>query len=206
MGPQPKQQRARETRHRVLRATADTLAESGLAGTSTGQIAKRAGVSQGALFRHFPSKQLLLTEATSVTFGELRSDFVERFRLAASNAADPMSAALSTLWDVYTDPRVLAVYELYLAARTDPALADALRPVLAVHMDAIVAIAAGMFPKAADSPDFNDAVSALLSTLQGTALMAVVMTPERRDGHRELRFMKEIAVATLGQPLIPELE
>ncbi|MCE9577606.1 MAG: TetR/AcrR family transcriptional regulator, partial [Deltaproteobacteria bacterium] len=48
--------RAHESRARLVRAATDCLVELGLAGASTARVAERAGLSQGAVFKHFPTK------------------------------------------------------------------------------------------------------------------------------------------------------
>ncbi|MBI0297737.1 TetR/AcrR family transcriptional regulator [Streptomyces sp. PRKS01-29] len=55
---------AQANRDRVLAAAEEVFGESGKAG-STEEIARRAGVGIGTVFRHFPTKQLLI-EATIV--------------------------------------------------------------------------------------------------------------------------------------------
>ncbi|MFD4644219.1 TetR/AcrR family transcriptional regulator [Lentzea sp. NPDC058436] len=55
---------AQANRDRVLAAAEEVFGESGEAG-STEEIARRAGVGIGTVFRHFPTKQLLV-EATVV--------------------------------------------------------------------------------------------------------------------------------------------
>lgn len=55
---------AQANRDRVLTAAEEVFGESGRAG-STEEIARRAGVGIGTVFRHFPTKQLLV-EATVV--------------------------------------------------------------------------------------------------------------------------------------------
>ena len=54
---------AAETRERLLRAAADVFAERGYDGTRVADIATAAGVSNGALYAHFPSKADLLVDA-----------------------------------------------------------------------------------------------------------------------------------------------
>ena len=49
------QQRREETVARLLDASIDTIIEVGYARASAAVIAKRAEVSDGALFRHFPT-------------------------------------------------------------------------------------------------------------------------------------------------------
>ncbi|MEU6705604.1 ScbR family autoregulator-binding transcription factor [Streptomyces wuyuanensis] len=54
---QPKQARAIQTRESILRAAADVFDEVGFAGASINRILKRAGVTAGALYFHFASKE-----------------------------------------------------------------------------------------------------------------------------------------------------
>jgi AcrR family transcriptional regulator len=52
----------RGTRERLLGAAREVLEESGYAGAPVAAIARRAGLSAGALYRHFPSKADLFVE------------------------------------------------------------------------------------------------------------------------------------------------
>lgn len=52
--------RKSDTYHRLLEAAAQCFSENGFSGTSIGQIAKTAGVSQGAMYNHFKSKDDLI--------------------------------------------------------------------------------------------------------------------------------------------------
>jgi AcrR family transcriptional regulator len=53
----PEQPRGAE---RILRAAIDVIAERGFRGAATSEIARRAGVAEGTIFRHFKTKDLLL--------------------------------------------------------------------------------------------------------------------------------------------------
>ena len=143
--PAPKQARAVATRTKIVHAAVECLAEHGVAGTSTTVIAKRAGVSQGALFKHFPSKPLLLGVAIEQVFAEMRARFVSE-ALTQDAAPSTMSAELEVLWDIYQEERLQAVLELYMASRTDDALREVLNPVVSDHFDAIMEIAGVLFP------------------------------------------------------------
>ncbi len=57
--PRPKRADARRNYEKVLTAARDAFAEGGEA-TSLEQIARRAGVGIGTLYRHFPTRQALL--------------------------------------------------------------------------------------------------------------------------------------------------
>ncbi|WP_299030172.1 TetR/AcrR family transcriptional regulator [uncultured Thermanaerothrix sp.] len=55
----PKQERAEETRRRILEAARETFASQGYQATSVAEICQRAGVTKGAFFYHFPTKHTL---------------------------------------------------------------------------------------------------------------------------------------------------
>ncbi|MEW2623422.1 ScbR family autoregulator-binding transcription factor [Streptomyces sp. NPDC048106] len=56
---EPKQERATRTREEILRAAAEVFDERGYNGASMREIMKRAGVTLGAVYFHFPSKEAL---------------------------------------------------------------------------------------------------------------------------------------------------
>ncbi len=56
------QERSLETRDCILAAAVEQFARSGYDATSVAQICKAAGVSKGAFYHHFPSKQALFIQ------------------------------------------------------------------------------------------------------------------------------------------------
>ena len=93
------EERSAETRRRLLDATVACLFERGYAGTTTTEIAARAGVSRGAQLHHFPKKDELVVSAL---------EYVFELRLAEMSAAiaDPPSGSrehrlavlIDTIW------------------------------------------------------------------------------------------------------------
>ena len=164
------EQRRTETRGRLHAATQAALVERGYAGTTTTEICRRAGVSQGALFKHFASKGELLAASAERLFANLIDayrDSMPRF----VGVEDRAAAAVQLLWDVFEDARLLAAIELYAAARTDRELAARLAPVAARHGDNLHALARELFPEAAArNPDFDALVSVVVQAIQGATL------------------------------------
>lgn len=199
--PAPKQDRALRTRAALVAATTALLARQGLAGCSTAAVARAAGVSQGALFRHFPTKTDLLTAATEAVLDALAADFLAALPGALAGG-DLLGGGLQALWTVYQDPRLAGVFELFLAARTDPALGAALGPVLAAHSERERDLARALFPEAAARlPDFDAVVVSLLSMLQGAAVASHV-TPGEPGAH-ELAVLRRLVADQLGRPQLP---
>lgn len=58
-----------ETRQRILAATRELYALKGSKGTTTREVADRANVNEATLFRHFGTKQQLITEMLDVNCG-----------------------------------------------------------------------------------------------------------------------------------------
>lgn len=62
-GRDPRQDRSRATRQRLLEAAVACLAELGWGGSTVSVVAERAGVSRGAAQHHFPTREDLFTAA-----------------------------------------------------------------------------------------------------------------------------------------------
>lgn len=117
-------QRTAATRAGLLEATVDCLVIQGFGGTTTSEVAHRAGVSPGALLHHFPTKADLLCAAVGHLF-EMRQ---AGFRNAMANlepGADRVEAGIDLLWSMFSGPAFVAWLELWVAARSDPSLAGA---------------------------------------------------------------------------------
>lgn len=109
-----------------MAATIDSLAELGWAGTTTTEVSQRAGVSRGAQLHHFPSKQDLVIAAVE----HLTQIRHEELELTAEElpADDRTRAVLDALSGQFTGPLFFAALELWVAARTDPVLLEAVGP------------------------------------------------------------------------------
>ena len=69
------QQRAVETRERLVAAALEVFAGHGFEGATTREIARRAGVALAALPYHFTTKEALWKAAADCIFGQLRDHF-----------------------------------------------------------------------------------------------------------------------------------
>jgi len=125
--PGVQEERSAETRKRLLDATLECLHDLGYAGTSTPEIARRAGVSRGAQLHHFKRKEELVVSALEYVF-ELR---LARFsQVATELPPDPearVKALIDLLWPQFKGPTFYAWLELVVASRTDVALREAVR-------------------------------------------------------------------------------
>jgi AcrR family transcriptional regulator len=180
------EERSAATRAALLDSTIDCLIAYGYAGTTTTRVAEHAGVSRGAQMHHFQRKAPLVVAAL-LHLAERRCD--ELVRRAADERADP-ARALDILWSTFSGPLFAAALELWMAARTDPELREALLPVERE-------IGRGARQTARDLCGMpTDAVELAANAMRGIALQQL-LEPSNRRLNRQLGFLKTV----LGQHL-----
>jgi AcrR family transcriptional regulator len=168
-------ERTATTRAALLAATVDTLVERGYRGTTTSDVARRAGVSYGALLHHYPTKADLLCAAVA----HLLDQRINEFRKAMADLPPQTvtrDAAIDVLWTMFNGPTFTAWLELWLAARTDAELAPAVEAVDRQFTDTSVELFRELFPaeSAADPQLPVTAVATLFTFLNGLALSNLV--------------------------------
>lgn len=120
-------ERSDATRVRLLDATLELLVEVGYARTTTQAVAERAGLSRGAQLHHFPTKADLVVSA--VRHLATKRDQEIRFEYAPTDESRDLNRVLASLSTGYRGPLFLAALELWVAARTDPELREAVMPI-----------------------------------------------------------------------------
>lgn len=164
------QQRRDGTQRKLLDATLCCLGELGHARTTTTEIVRAAGVSQGALFKHYPSKAELLSAAMGQLFEELVTGYQTTLAGLPKHKATP-EVAFELLWSIFTGPRLAIAFELYMVARTDPALRQSLEPVVRRHRATLIEHARALFPVAARvNPEFDAWVDLLMCSMEGLVI------------------------------------
>jgi AcrR family transcriptional regulator len=123
---------AAETRERLLRAAADVFAERGYDGTRVADIAAAAGVSNGALYAHFPSKADLLVDALRTHGRRLLADL---FAADPNRSITELLLAIGRWLPRRRDPRGYLIVEALVAARRDPDVARPMRDYIGERAD-----------------------------------------------------------------------
>ena len=123
---------AAETRERLLRAAADVFAERGYDGTRVADIAAAAGVSNGALYAHFPSKADLLVDALRTHGRRLLADL---FAADPNRSITEMLLAVGRLLPRRREPRGYLIVEALVAARRDQEVAGPMREYIGERAD-----------------------------------------------------------------------
>ncbi|CNW49763.1 TetR family transcriptional regulator [Mycobacterium tuberculosis] len=176
------QQRREETVARLLQASIDTIIEVGYARASAAVITKRAGVSVGALFRHFETMgDFMAATAYEVLRRQLETFTKQVAEIPADRPALP--AALTILRDITAGSTNAVLYELMVAARTDEKLKETLQNVLGQY-SAKIHDAARALPGAESFPEetFPVIVALMPTVFDGAAIVrGVLPQPELEE-------------------------
>lgn len=111
-----------DTRARILAAARELLALKGTRGTTTREVAERAGVNEATLFRHFGTKQNMLIEMRSCYLdssaiermvssptGDARHDLRELGRVLMSHLQDKADLIRVSIAEEQLDPEAAQI-------------------------------------------------------------------------------------------------
>jgi len=178
---EPQQERSRATQQRLLEATVDCLVEHGYAGATTTVIAERAGVSRGAQLHHYPTRAALVLAAVT----HLADRRAQELRTEAQGLNGDREQVIDMLAAVFTGPLFVAALEVWVAARTDPELRDALVPLEAKVGREMHRLTIELLGADETKPGVREAVQATLDLLRGLGV-ANLLTD---DTHRRTQLL-----------------
>src|SRR5512141_2411604 len=93
------------THERIVSVAARAIRRSGYAGTGVADIMKEAGLTHGAFYAHFPSREAMLAEAASRACADSAA------AVSAVVAGAPAEQALKTMLHAYLSPEHVAQVE-----------------------------------------------------------------------------------------------
>jgi AcrR family transcriptional regulator len=164
----------------VVDATVEALGEIGYTRTTTAEISRRSGVSQGGVFRHFDTRMDVIVAAAD----RVRARQFDGFRagLAGQDEVD-LAGIVRLLRRATRAPINAAWYELVVAARTDIDLRDRLEPLAQRYHREIIDIGRTLpFAAHLSAIELDTIVLGIVHMLDGEALMATVHAhPEQED-------------------------
>jgi len=123
-------ERRASTIGRLLDATNHCLSEFGYARTTTAAVCKQAGLSQGALFRHFPTRAKLIAGATAHVCARHLELIAPALAGLSLEHSDPARALVETIRMATRTADHAAWHEVMVAARTDVELRALVAPTL----------------------------------------------------------------------------
>jgi len=189
--------RSRETRRKLMEATVECLVQNGWSGTTTTQVAERAGVSRGAQLHHFRTRNELVTAAVEYVGAESAQQLLAKTD-AVRGKPDRTKAVVELIADFYASPLFTAALELWVAARTDPEL----KPVV-VELEFRLGrechkLAVELLDADESRPGVREAVQATLDLARGLAL-ANQLTDDSRRRARIVRQWAAMVDAVLRE-------
>ena len=119
--------RSSETRARAVETAITLLYTRGYAATNILSVASEAGLSRGALQHQFPTKVDLMLHVVRTVYDQESHLYSEEL----GKIADPRERMLAfpeVAWNLLSRPSGVAVLEILQGSRSDPELADRLRP------------------------------------------------------------------------------
>jgi AcrR family transcriptional regulator len=155
--------RGEEKRERIRKAAFRAFRDNGYHETTVDEICRRAGISKGSFYWHFPSKQEIFLEILDTWSREVTEEMTAQFD-SAVNKADPISAigmalqreshrgrSIVPLWLEFTvysrrDPEIQSALAKFFG-RIRKAIADLLRPAVGemIRPNELEALAATVF-------------------------------------------------------------
>jgi len=161
---------AKEASHeRIVSAAARAIRRSGYDGTGVADIMKEAGLTHGAFYAHFASREAMLAEAADRACAESASVVND----VVANV--PPEQALASMLQAYLSPQHLQQIELgcplaALGSET-PRQAPEVRRVTTRHIKAMVDLAARQSPDWGQ-PAAHERALVTIATMVGTLLLA----------------------------------
>jgi AcrR family transcriptional regulator len=197
---EPRQDRGRATRLRLLESAVGCLSELGWNGATVSVIAARAGVSRGATQHYFPTREDLFTAAidhmAQVRLAEIRR---QAARLPADGPRRTRDV-VGLLVGLYTGPLFRAALQVWAAASASGFLRELVLPLEAklgrvAHRAAIELLGADE-----SRPGVHEAVQATLDLARGLGLADTLADDSRRRDRiiAQWAVMLDAAVAVPG--------
>jgi AcrR family transcriptional regulator len=177
-GRRTQAERRATTRAALLDAALACLIEDGYGGLTTRNVAERAGVSQGTQMHYFPTRATFVAEAVRHVAFKLAGEVGEQEGLRSRSERRRLEELLDHVWEIHTGPVFQATMELWVAARTDPEIREAMGEVARDVTRLIARGAAELFPGLMGRPRAGEVLELGLATMRGLALLRFTGDPD----------------------------
>jgi AcrR family transcriptional regulator len=167
-------ERRAATSSALLDAALACLIEDGYAGLTTRNVADRAGVSQGTVMHYFPTRGRFVAEAVRHVAFMLAHELREQGTLHPRSDRRRLELMLDRTWEIHTGPVFQATMELWVAARTDDEIREAMADVARDVRRMIAAGAAELFPDLMARPRAGEVLDMGLAIMRGLAMLRFI--------------------------------
>jgi AcrR family transcriptional regulator len=177
-------ERATETRERILAAVVESISEIGYPKTTANEIARRAGVSWGAVQHHFGDKDGILVAVLEESFNRF-TQVVADLPDTGLSLPERVSLFIDRSWEHFGSAHYRSTFEILLNL---PAELSWKRETLA----AWIRIWSTFFPESAiPARETTDIMRYTVSVLSGLAATNMLEGEQSRSRESELGFLKD---------------
>ncbi len=181
--------RTKKTRESILNAVISLLREGGYSAATSGNIAKRAGVTWGAVQHHFGSKEEILYNVLQLSLEHL-IEHLKQQDMRQGHLAERTDKFVDCLWLHYQSDISWAAIEIMLAMRSNPETADEVNK---VTTEIAVNCLKNMKEIFIESPASDEDILHVLSYSHGLLIGLALQTAfigERQDYNWHLKRIK----------------
>ena len=108
----------------------EIIDELGIQGLSTREIAKRQGISEGTLFRHFKSKNAIILDVLDF-FSKYDADIFQSVKLKGLKAKEAIIFLVDSYITYYENyPAIVSLTQIYGVLLSEPDFADKVKSIL----------------------------------------------------------------------------
>ncbi len=191
---EPKQDRSRITRQRLLEATVVCLAEEGWQTATVSAISTRAGISRGAAQHHFPTREDLILAALDYMF-ERRSALADGAPHVEGTGTEQIEAIVHLFAEQYTGTLFRAVLQVWTVAAADQTLRERIIPLERKFGRDMHRMAVRLLDVDDSDPTIRGLLQATLDMARGLGLADTLRDDSRRRGHVISAWSTQLAAA-----------
>jgi len=123
-------ERSEQMRARLAQAAYEVIAERGHSAFRTAAVVQHAGVSQGALLHHFPTKEAMTLAAIEYALQRSNRASVERIAGAGTDARAVLDAMIEDFRDFFMGNRFWVALDITMDAAKDTSVAPEIRRIV----------------------------------------------------------------------------
>ena len=154
----------------IILTTIEVINEFGIQGFSTREVAKRQGISEGTIFKHFKSKNKLML-AILDHYSQYDADIIESIMLKKLRPIESINYLINVYAEYYQNyPQITAITQAYDVLSCDPELTSKVKEIFSnrsVFMKALIDAAqkAGEISASIESEKLSDIIWGSIMTI-----------------------------------------